>query len=462
MNGYSRDTLLAAAVFALIAAGALADTLMGSFEASSAPRSRVAPVVVATMFCPPPLRTGEAAQRIVVAAASDSETTLGIEGLEARRRELLPGRLTTTVFRGDAPPIDIVGYGGRVDAYVAGTIRRPVRGSVAAVCAPQAASDWYFPAGSTALNSDERLIVYNPFPEDAVVTVTLYGRRGRSNKANLADIPIAGGGSVGIQLNDFVPTRGFVSASVHAERGRVVVWKLLLRSGDQVSGAEMTLGASNTSDIWYFPEGAVGTGTDEAISVINPQDAEALVTVSLVSAEETVQPPKLVDVVVPPQSSRLISFVDRVGGAHSRLGGVGAIVRTTNGVPIVAERTLRYATESLEGVSSEMGATEPARNWRLGPASASPDNDALVVINADSEPVTLDVTLLQVERDPRSPGALQGIRVPPGGRFKVPLARWTGGIPMVALVTASGEIVAERVAYSESDADVGALMGTRI
>lgn len=462
MIGYSRDWVLAMAVGALMLVGAAVDPLLDPFEASAPPPSRVPPIVVATMFCPPPLRTGQATQRIVVAAASESETTLGIEALEARRRELAPGRISMTSFRGDAPPVDVVGYGGRIDSFVTASVRQPMSGSAAAACARAGAPDWYFPSGSTALNSDERLIVYNPFPEDAVVTVTLYGPRGRSNKANLADIPIAGRSSVGIRLNDYVPTRGFVSSSVHAERGRVVAWKVLLRRGKQVSGEEMTLGAATASDIWYFPEGAVGPGTDEAISVINPDESEALVTVSLVTGKETVQPPKLVDVVVPPQSSRRISFKDRVGGVQSRLGGVGAIVRTTNGVPIVAERTLSYETSSLEGVSSEIGIIEPGTRWRLGPASDSPDNDALVVINADSEPVTFDVTLFQVERDPRSPGALQGIRVRPGGRFKLPLAKWTGGIPMVALVAASGEIVAERVAYSAGHADVGALMGTRI
>ena len=221
---------------------------------------------------------------------------------------------------------------------------------------------------------------------------------------------------------------------------------------------EFTLGADGTSDAWYLPDGAVGDGLDERIALMNPTDGEAIVNISLTTSDGTVQPPKLVDIVVPPMSAKSISLLDNLRGEQRDLGGVSATVQSTTGAELAVERTVWYDTSDTSGVASEVGATIMNESWFLGSAvTAKRLSDAVVLFNPGTKDARVSVSLLGDEGDPLTPNELADYRLKAGVRERIQIGRWTDGRSMIAMVEADVPIVAERSAATGSD--VAALMG---
>ncbi|HEX2294876.1 MAG TPA: DUF5719 family protein, partial [Actinomycetota bacterium] len=140
-------------------------------------------------------------------------------------------------------------------------------------------------------------------------------------------------------------------------------------------------------------------------------------------------------------------------------GGAGAIVGSVNGVPIVVERTVFYATAEVDGTASEIGASRPATQWLLGPATSRPDADAAVLLNTSASEARVSLTLLRTDGAARRPRELADLRIPAGARLRVPLGELTGGRAYSVLVRSDAPVVAERFSYSSGAGDVASLMG---
>ncbi|MEA2447101.1 MAG: hypothetical protein QOK47_738 [Actinomycetota bacterium] len=332
--------------------------------------------------------------------------------------------------------------------------------TAAARCSAVASPQWYFAEGSSALDFAEKIIVYNPFPYEAVVRISLFTPAGEESRANLAEQPVPAGETTIVDLNEFIRQQRFVGASITALRGRVVAWKsLAVTAEDRPAGTTLTLGATQTSETWFFPEGEVSPGADERITVLNPTDEEAIVNISLSTSSETVQPPKLVEVVVPPRSLRPFALHDFVTGASSDLGGASVSVRETNGTGIVAERTVFYDSAGLTGVAGEIGAPEAAPAWMIGPPAAAPETDSVVVMNPGANTATFSVVILRGKGQPIKPQQFTGVRLKGGTRLKMPIGAYTRGRTAIVIVTSDEPIVAERV--GSAGGDVASVMGSR-
>jgi hypothetical protein len=247
---------------------------------------------------------------------------------------------------------------------------------------------------------------------------------------------------------------------IDAKRGRVVAWRMMYDDPDGgPSGTQLSLGAAATSETWFFPEGGVGAGVEERISLVNPNEEEASVTVSLSSDDRIIQPEGLVEIKVAPGESRTVDIGAGLTGAERDLGGVSVIVQSRNDVGIVAERTIRYDTSQIVGSASELGATRSADGWWLPPATLHPTKDIVVIMNPGSVPATIDLEIVFRRGASKTPEALRGRELPPGGRLKIGIGRWTRLETTMIRVTSSAPVVAERVSYSEVPNDVGAIMG---
>lgn len=411
-----------------------------------------------TRFCPPSLRES-AVVRTVATAREEQDVRVGIEPVEIEKSEL--GAERAIAYRDDeGRALDFVGYGGALAASSTLVVEEPVAGGGGAACADDVSDDWYFADGSSLVNDDERLLIYNPFPDEAVVRVTLFTPTGQKDKAFLAELAVAAQDVRLVRLNKAVRLQGLLSVRATAVRGRVVIWKALMAGRDErPKGVQFTLGAPDPALEWYFPDGGIGNAFDERLALLNPSEDEAVVNISLVTDEESVQPPRLVEVEVPPTSSKVISLEKFVTGAQrEELSSVGAVVRSTNGTEIVAERTVYYSGGGVEGVASEMGATSAVTSWILGPPMTSPTTDSLIVMNPGATATTVSVRLLRLDGAPLEPQKLQSIRIPAAAHFKIPIAGY-GESPTVAILVADDPVVAERFSYSEASGDVGAMMG---
>jgi len=409
-------------------------------------------------FCPP---NGDNTEGIVHLAASGSGDAPLTAGLDPSKDE--PQDLgSEALFKDTADlAVGIVGYGARLSASASTTYRKPLTGLGSARCSAEAATDWFFPQGSVALGYDERLILFNPFPDEAVVRVTFYTPDGPRSKANLADVAIPSGDATTLRMNKFILQENVLGTEITSVRGRFVAWKAVFGEAEgRPSGATLTLGATDTALQWYFPTGASGGGIEERITILNPSDEEALVDVSLTTDKRPLPARGLVGLEVQAGSAKEISLSKALDDRD--VGALSAQVRSTNGVEVVAERAVWYDTASFNGYASEIGASAPSTSLWLGPPAAKPSRDTVILLNVGDEEAEIDVELRRASGAPLKPGALQNLKVPTGGRGRIELSKWAEEEQVVALITSTTPIVAERIAYSGSTDDVATLMATPI
>ena len=405
-----------------------------------------------SVYCPGPPRFGESSSQVAIGSPGDTDVLVGMGDdtvdLAAER----------TMVRENNASTSLIGYGGEVVGAALPEFTGKVAGRGAARCSKVASSRWYFAEGSSALGAEERIVIYNPFPDEAVVGINLFTPDGPEGNANLAEgQAVPAGETLVVEINEFIRQERFVGASVVANRGRVIAWRALqVNSEDRPEGVQFSLGATAPATEWYFPEGGLGKGVDERVSLLNPTDEEAVATVSLVTGEETLQPPKLVEVLVPPQTLQPLALREYVGGSDSDLGGAGVVIRTSSGA-VVAERSVYYETSDLTGVASEVGAARIATGWYLGPAVSAPETDSVILLNPSAEPARVSLSLRSSAGAPLRPAELQDVALKEGTRRKIPLGEWTRGRTLAVLVESDVGIVAER--FGSRGDDVASLMG---
>jgi hypothetical protein len=407
-------------------------------------------------FCPPPFSGRFGGQTIALVADPGEPASIRIQPQQTESSELAEGRLLMHKVSG--PAVEAVAYGSVLHAAALISMDGPTSGAGAARC-PRVVSDkWYFPAGSSSLGYDERILVRNPFPDEAVVSVTFYTPTGKTSKANLAEVAVPAGESKFIKVNDFILRQPVLGASVTARRGRIVAWRAMFAEpDDRPDGVYFGLGATSPSLEWYFPEGVVGDGLEQLFTLLNPYRREAIVSITLATPSKPLQPPKLVEVRVPPEAIKTISLPGSLGAQDQDLGSVGATIESTNGIGVVAERTIWYAA-GRTGVTSTIGAREPATQWVVPPAAVISTEDSVILLNPTGERATVDVTLLRKDAGAIAPETLKGLTVKAGARLRVDLGELTGGQPTALLVTSDQPIVAERVANA-GIGDVSAVLG---
>ena len=178
-------------------------------------RTDPAGFVERAVYCPPALMEDDSEARFSV-AAGERGATVGLQPSDQEELELPPGRmLVDTPAEGSA--VDVVGFGTPVEATA---FQRTPGGAGATGCSSIAGTRWYFAAGSSALGYDERILVYNPFPEESVVRLSFFTPTGAKVKANLSDIPVRAGTTREISVNEFITLQDELAASVTAVRGR--------------------------------------------------------------------------------------------------------------------------------------------------------------------------------------------------------------------------------------------------
>lgn len=410
------------------------------------------------MFCAPAPQGFVGAVRPVASSLEGGAIELGFEPSEGETSAVGEGEAVSPPMA-PGEPLDVVGFGALPAASTVTNFKSPVKGLGAAACSSVASNEWFFPAGSSANGFDERLVLYNPFPDEAVVRVTFFTEGGELNKASLADVPVPSGDTTTIEVNEFILQRRSLGIKIDALRGRVTAWKTVVaKTEDRPQGVTSTLGAPSTALLWYFPSGAVGEGNDQRISILNPTGKEALVSITLVTDEQTIQPPDLMEVPVARNSELDVKLSSAVGQKIE--GPVSVLVRSLNQTGIVVERSTFYGAGEFTGYASEIGATVAAEKWWLGAPGTALDSDALIIYNPGQESAEIDISLsgtgfTDVDQPPT-------LRLASGQRLRIPLQDLTDGAAAVAHLTASGPVVAERVGYSSALEDVSALMGVPV
>jgi hypothetical protein len=205
-------------------------------------------------------------------------------------------------------------------------------------------STWLFAEGSTVNNFETYLTILNPSPsQPAAVTATFFDQLGNvlGNDTIVID-PLRRGN---IKVNNFVRSSGIAtiltsSTPVLAERP---LYFGAPNSPNAPAGGSDVYGRNGGGVTWLFPEGNTGGNFDEFLLLQNPSTQAAAVMVQFF---QTNGQPVGYNVVLPPRSRATIDVRRDVPalppGLHS------AMVRSTGGVPIIAEQSI-YSDNFTKG-----------------------------------------------------------------------------------------------------------------
>ena len=253
---------------------------------------------------------------------------------------------------GDVVAAMVEAPGGQLQV---GRVMTGSRGVDLAPCAPAASPEWYFAAGDTSRDATEQLVLFNPFPGDAVVDVEFATEAeiGVFTAADLRSIVVPSGTAVAVDLGLHVRRRDSVAVALRTRSGRVVVDRVQSFDGSEGrSGLSVALGSVAPAPGWTFPGVILDDGTLVEVHIYNPNDEPAEVDLAAETEdlfaggdpiELTVGPRDVL--VVPVVSTSQFEDELRLGVAPEI--PLGLVVQSANGVPVVVDVEIRLSPVAL-------------------------------------------------------------------------------------------------------------------
>lgn len=313
-----------------------------------------------------------------------------VVGPESRRTitpGLLPGMQSAefaTTIESDAPivvdrtmrwPPGVNAYGSHADR---------------AVVAP--GTTWYLAEGATHSGFDLFYLIENPGDQAADVSVeflrppplgptqSTYHVDPRSRFTLWVDtLPGLGDTDVSAVLRSNVP--------IIVERAMY-----LTGAGRAFEAGHESAGIAAPESDWFFAEGATGDYFDMFILLANPDDRSANVSSRFLLPDGS----SFAKAYVIAPRSRFTIWVDQED-PRLRDTAVSAVVTSTNGVPIVAERSMWWPgpTSTTWGEAhASPGATQTDPSWCLAEGEAGPGVDTYILVaNTSDQPRRIRATL---------------------------------------------------------------------
>lgn len=382
--------------------------------------------------------------------------------------EVLPGAVRTVPILSGQDEVGVVARWRPTPAAVGRIWRRVVVGEpsglVAGPCESQPSSLWYLPGVSTAGGASASLVVANPFPTDAAITVTLLTADGPLEPELLKNVAVRARGLRVIELNDHAPERADLGAVVAVRAGRVVAeaWQSLDAAVGGVEGVALAGLAPSPAETWTVPW-VPGGGIDTWIWVANPDERPATVAFTVHTSAGGSPLEGTDELLVPPGSVRRVDLRGLLPDG-AREGAV--TVAATNDVSVVVSGAVRVvsgveepddeetaADEDEEeapdatgdpfpadatGFSLQLGSRSPDTFWILVGVGTQGRSETLDLVNPTAEPATVSVRV-SVETASLTPDELQEIRVPAGTAVSVDVAAVLPGLgPHAVFVESAG------------------------
>ncbi len=332
---------------------------------------------------------------------------------------------------------------------------RSVHGSDSKPCATAAAPEWHFAWGDTTVDSRELLVLFNPFPQDAIVDGRFSTEDGTREPVRFDGLVVPGRGTIGVDLGDDVTRREEVAATITTRSGRIVVDRIVRRNGDADRGLTVQLGVPRAQQAWVFPDGYRSEEVREEFVVYNPGDEVAEAEIAFVVDEpETNGIPEPIELSLAPGTHQVVDVAaeDRVPAEV----GHSAVVRSVNGVAVVAERVVYSDRTNRRGVTVTTGSPVESESWTFAAGAADGENDEfLVLVNLDSQVLT-EVDIEVIAGGQRLPVAgLTDIELGPGERRVVSLDENTESAALPLEVRSTEPIVVERGLYRVGEEERG-------
>ncbi len=321
-----------------------------------------------------------------------------------------------------------------------------------APCSSEPSPSWYLPSAATTLDARAVLLLFNPFPDDAVLEISFLTADGVRQPPGFEGQVVPASSMIAIDVTEVVTVRKQFSTQITSTRGRVVAAMMQSYDGsEELEGLSLSPGAPRPSETWFFPSGLTGEGRRETYVVMNPNDVEAQVdvTVALDDPEENGAVPP-VELTVPRRGFAVIGSGDDAWGRVPDGVGHSVSVRSRNGVGVVAsELVARGGDDPGPGFASAVGSPIGATEWVV-PVIDMPDASG-VVASLNPSPLTRSrVTGVGV-----GAGELEELAVAElaeGGRVVTRFDEEVGATPAGALIRSETPTVVS-VAFGGGDLD---------
>ena len=237
--------------------------------------------------------------------------------------------------------------------------------------------------------------MFNPFPSEAVVGLSFETDDGTRTPQKFEAVVVPGQQVTMLDVSAVVTLRTQIATTVTVRSGRVVVDQIQIADGSNgtTTSLAVTPGAPRPAPTWWFADGPAGEGLSTTMVMQNPSDEPAEVQLQIrlddASINGSVAP---FEVTIAAHHYGAVD-VSSAGQVPQGVGYTAAAV-STNGVPIVADRTVTaVAPASPVGMTVTMGSPVVATEW-LVPVATSPRSPSatVVVTNPSStDPVTVTV-----------------------------------------------------------------------
>ena len=340
-----------------------------------------------------------------------------------------------------------------------------IHGIDAKPCATGASDQWHFAWGTTAREARELLVLFNPFPDDAIVEGVFSTEDTVREPGRFAGgLVVPGRSTIGIDLGDDVTRRDEVAATLTTRTGRLVVDRIVRVSeegGDR--GLTVQTGVNEPQRTWVFPDGLVSEEIGERFVVYNPSEELAEVEIELrLDRPEENGIPAPVELSIAPGSHATVDMNE--DGRLPPDVPHAAVVRSANDVPVVAEQVLSARRETgRRGISVTTGSPVEATEWTFAAGSTEePSAESLAIVNLDPQVLT-EVDVFAVVGGRELPVAdLQGVVIEAGERLHVNLTEQIANRGDLAVVVRATEpVVAARtlVLLGEDDRGVSLAVG---
>ncbi len=267
-------------------------------------------------------------------------------------------------------------------------------------CVASAPKIWYLPGGTTREGRTLILRLFNPFPEDAKVSVGGVSEFGDAGLGELTALDVPGRSWRDVNLNQIVPLFDDLSLTVATTEG-LVIPTLALSAGDD----EATWPGVGPATTWVFPVVNAGELVPSLV-LFNPGPDVASVEVDVHTTEGIVGAAVVVD--VSPDVPRRLTFEDYgsdpFGLTVRSTGAIAAAVVAEDAPQLLAEDAGAGtgtdaesdaggadATEApSDRIAGTVGATGAAASWLLPGPGSMPDADTSIwLLNGGSETATV-------------------------------------------------------------------------
>ncbi|MBU1669981.1 MAG: hypothetical protein KKF41_03405 [Actinobacteria bacterium] len=296
---------------------------------------------------------------------------------------------------------------------------------------------FFFAEGTTREGFDEWICIQNPGETQANVVITYMLETGENLVQEVTTGPHA---RSTIDVKSSVGPGHDVSARVESDVRIIAERPMYFNYGEGGwTGGHDSIGALGTSRLWYFAEGTTRSGFAEYLTIQNPSDAQADVTVTYVLEDGSTQQQ---DLAVGPRTRATVDVNAAVGPDHD----VSMVVECPD-VAVVAERPMyfSYGEGGWTGGHDVMGSPFLSNLWYFAEGTTRGGFDTYLCVQ-NPNPVDADVTFTFILEDGST--SLHTVDVPATSRQTLKVNDVTGPDRDVSVKAESSiDVLVERPMY---------------